>query len=407
MTLLAATSLAAGCQSADTTGFSLEAMLRSQPERFGTVMQDPRKYRVQIVYSQIDRDADNTPTFTTYSFRADPAEYFYPASTVKLPTALLALEKINQLNVNGLDRDTTMLTDIATDMQTPAVADATSPTGLPSIGHYIRKVLLVSDNDAFNRLYEFVGQQPLNEALQRKGYNDSRIVHRLSIARNDDENARTNPIVFVAGDTVIHRQEAAVSNVKFTPDQPVELGVAEIIDGERIEQPKDFSVNNKFAVQDQHEVIKAVMFPNDVAKKRAFDLTDDDYRFLYANLSGYPGDSGIEAYADAERYPEGYVKFFMFGGDADTIPDNLRIFNKVGDAYGFLTDTAYIVDFDSGVEFLLTATVFTNDNLTFNDNEYEYDEIGLPFLRDLGQAIYERERVRARARQPDLSRFGP
>ena len=95
----------------------------------------------------------------------------------------------------------------------------------------------------------------------------------------------------------------------------------------------------------------------------------------------------------------------MFGGDAKAIPDNIRIFNKVGDAYGFLTDAAYVVDLENGVEFILAATVYTNANETFNDNQYEYDDTSLPFLRELGQAIYEIELARDREFRPDLSRF--
>ena len=95
----------------------------------------------------------------------------------------------------------------------------------------------------------------------------------------------------------------------------------------------------------------------------------------------------------------------MFGGDAVRIPRAIRIFNKVGDAYGFLTDVAYVVDFENKIEFILAATIYTNENQTFNDNEYEYDEVGLPFLRNLGQAIYEVELQRERATAPDLGRF--
>jgi hypothetical protein len=95
----------------------------------------------------------------------------------------------------------------------------------------------------------------------------------------------------------------------------------------------------------------------------------------------------------------------MYGGDAAEVPDNIRIFNKVGDAYGFLTDAAYIVDFDNGVEFILAATIFTNANQTFNDDTYEYDDIGLPFMRNLGKAIYEVELQRERPHRPDLGRF--
>jgi hypothetical protein len=147
------------------------------------------------------------------------------------------------------------------------------------------------------------------------------------------------------------------------------------------------------------------MFPQYVTEQRRFRLTEDDYRFVYRNMSAYPGKSGIAEYSDPEQYPDGYVKFLMYGGSAATIPDSIRIFNKPGDAYGFLTDCAYIVDFEHGVEFLLAATIFTNENETFNDDTYEYEEIALPFLRDLGMAIYEIERARQREYAPDLSRF--
>ena len=84
----------------------MEQLLHSQPKRFATVTADPDKYRVQIIYTQIDRDAANRPSFTSYTYGVDPARYFYPASTVKLPTALLALEKVNDLAIPGLTRDT-------------------------------------------------------------------------------------------------------------------------------------------------------------------------------------------------------------------------------------------------------------------------------------------------------------
>jgi len=74
--------------------------------------------------------------------------------------------------------------------------------------------------------------------------------------------------------------------------------------------------------------------------------------------------------------------------------DNIRIFNKVGDAYGTLTETAYIQDRTSNVEFLLTATVHVNENKIFNDNVYEYDSIGFPFMAGLGRAILRYEQMK-------------
>jgi hypothetical protein len=384
---------------------SLESLLVSQPERFATVMQDPEKYRVQIMYTQIDRDAAHQPKFKTFIYNVNPTEYFYPASTVKLPMSVLALEKLRRLNRNGLDRDTTMLTGSAAEFQSEARTDESSPNGLPSVGQYIRKILLVSDNDAFNRLYEFVGQQEINERLRGMGYFDTRIIHRLESSLSEDENRWTNPVQFFNGDEIVYEQDAVYSEVSFRGDQPEKMGLAEIVDGERLERPKDFSGKNAYSLLDQHEFIRNLVFPKSGKPRKRLHLDEADYRFLYRYMSMYPGESGIDAYKNAEEYPQGYVKFLMYGGDAKSIPSHIRIFNKVGDAYGFLTDAAYIVDFKNNIEFILSATIYTNDNQTFNDDTYEYEEIGLPFMKNLGQAIYEVELERKRENTPDLSRF--
>lgn len=392
-----------GCQPDRSWQGSVEDLLRSQPERFATVMEDPARYRLQVLYTQIDRDENNRPSFQSFSYRLNPEEYFYPASTVKLPTAALALEKLNRLNRRGLNRQSVMLTGKAEPFQTEAMFDDTLSTGFPTVEHYIRKILLVSDNDAFNRLYEFLGQQELNESLRDKGLADTRIIHRLETALTAEQNRSTNPVRFMRVDETVYQQPAVRSPVSYLAEQPVLLGRGEIVGGERVEGPKDFAEKNAYALQDLHDTVKMLMFPDSVDAGRRFILSEDDYAFLRRSMSEYAGESGIPAYADPLVYPDGYVKFLMFGGDEPDIPRHLRIFNKVGDAYGFLTDAAYIVDFDSGVEFLLAAMIYTNENQTFNDNVYEYDTIGFPFLRDLGQAIYEVELARDRRYPPDLS----
>jgi hypothetical protein len=230
-------------------------------------------------------------------------------------------------------------------------------------------------------------------------------MHRLEIARTVEENQHTNPVVFIGDDAVVYEPAAASSDVEYVAEAPILLGKAEVVDGDLLERPKDFAEKNAYALQDQHDVIRALMFPDSAPENQRFGLSEDDYRFVYRYMSMYPGESGIDEYSDTGKYPEGYVKFLMFGGDAADIPDNIRVFNKVGDAYGFLTDAAYVVDFENGVEFILAATVYSNANETFNDNNYEYDDVGMPFLRALGQAIYDVELTRPRPHIPDLSRF--
>src|SRR5690606_6423983 len=108
--------------------------------------------------------------------------YFYPASTVKLPIALLAMEWLEEQDVEGLNLETIMLTDSVRPSQLPAISDSSSQSGLPSIGHYIKKILLVSDNDAANRLYELLGLDYINSKLVEKGIDESVLIQRVGVS---------------------------------------------------------------------------------------------------------------------------------------------------------------------------------------------------------------------------------
>ena len=146
----------------------LREIINSLHGKYSEVLANRQDYGLQVLYTQIDRDQNNNPHWRTWSYNVDSSVYFYPASTIKLPVALLALEKINELNLPGLNSDSEMLTDSAYSSQTKVLFDSTSESLKPSIAHYIKKIFLVSDNDAFNRLYEFLGQEYINKALVEK-----------------------------------------------------------------------------------------------------------------------------------------------------------------------------------------------------------------------------------------------
>ena len=54
---------------------------------------------------------------------------------------------------------------------------------------------------------------------------------------------------------------------------------------------------------------------------------------------------------------------------------------------------------------MLAATVYVNSDGVLNDNKYDYDSIGYPFLYQLGQTIYAHDLQRKRPYTPDLSKF--
>jgi hypothetical protein len=366
------------------------------------VLDSVDKYQVQILFTQIDRNEHMNPMMETFSFNLDDERYFYPASTVKLPVAILALEWLEEQNVDNLTLDTPMLTDSVRPSQLPAYVDKSSMDSLPSIGHYIKKILLVSDNDAYNRLYELLGQDYINQKLAEKGLNHTVINHRLSYPANEVENRFFNPIRFVdkSGNILLELPERTTEKVYSNPERPM-IGRAYYAGDSLIETGMEFTFKNKFALSDLHGVVQRIVFPRSFMETDRFNLNEEHREFILKYMSMLPGESDFPKYEGPDYY-DSYSKFFKFGTDKNPIPDRFRIFNKTGWAYGHLIDGSYFVDYENGVEFFVSAVIYTNQNETLNDNTYETEEIGLPFFAELGEYLYQRELNRKKILKPDF-----
>jgi hypothetical protein len=99
------------------------------------------------------------------------------------------------------------------------------------------------------------------------------------------------------------------------------------------------------------------------------------------------------------------VKFFFSDSEHTVMPPHVRVFNKVGWAYGFLTDVSYVADFEHNVEFMLAATVYANSDGILNDDTYDFETVAHPFMYQVGQTIYQYELQRKRKYTPDLTAF--
>jgi hypothetical protein len=385
----------------------LKNLLESHRELFNHVLNHPTHNEVQILYTQIDRDENNVPHFKSYSYRLNANHYFYPASTVKLPTAIFALEKLNELHIKGLTIKSTMMTDSAFSGQTKVIRDTSSKNGLPSVENYIKKILLVSDNDAYNRLYEFVGREEINQKLKKYGLTGTRIVGRLAIGDKGESTKHTNPIDFYNGDKLVYQKPALYDTNEY-PMHPEHMIMGKGYmdkDDKLVMEPFDFSHNNIYLLADQQAVLKRLIFPELYPENERFNLTPDQYKFIYKYMSMWPTESRHPTYCPPEYYPA-YCKWLFYGGDSlAVINPHIRIFNKIGDSYGYDIDNAYIVDFKNKVEFMLSAVVQSNDDDIYNDNKYEYKTVCLPFMRDLAQTIYQLELKREKKYLPDLKKF--
>ncbi|MEO6882503.1 MAG: serine hydrolase [Bacteroidia bacterium] len=364
--------------------------------KYKDVFLHPEKYHLQIIYTQINRDKDNVPHLKKYFLEPPSKNYFYPASLVKLPFSALALEKIDRLNISDLTKDSRLLIDSLHRCQTKEYVDTTAESGYPSIAQYLKKMLLVSNNKACNRIYEFLSPDYINKRLHEMGYQNILINQRLGGGCDTNDNRFTNPFVFLRNDSsVIYKQAADTDNAAIANCALcTKIGRGFKEDG-RIRPPRNFCDNNYIPFEDENNILLSIIFPECINPSLQFHITESDYQFLYKYMSMLPRESDYPHY-DEKVYKDNFKKYIYFG-TTDSIKDStVRSFNIVGRAYGFLADCAYIVDPDTHTEFCLSVLIYANEKNILNTGKYQYDSLALPFMADLGHLIFNYEQKRTK-----------
>jgi hypothetical protein len=367
-------------------------MLASHPRWFGWLLEAPDAYRVQVLVSQVHRDAQgNVAQVDHFSYRLDTFQYFYPASVVKLPTAVVALEKLNQLRqqgVLGLDHDA-QLCFLEGPHCSPGIRiDTHVCYGYPTLGMYVAKAMLVSDNEAFDRLYDFVGQGPLNQTLHQKGYRSARIIQRFGHRCDPEANRYNNAYAVLLGrDTLWGEPLRYNAQAVRSPMTDERIGQFNYVNGRNVPGPKDFGGNNAISLWDLHRILQAVFTPEAVPESARFELRPED-RQLLRHYMGALADEVPEIPYLSPWWHCCRVKYLYLGGEDERPPSGMRIHNKVGQSYGFLVDAAYITDTNSRTEYYLSAVVYVNRDGVVGNGKYEYYTVGLPFLRHLGRAVH-------------------
>ena len=279
--------------------------------------------------------------------------------------ALLAIEKVNESKFITLD--------------TPFRVENESEKY--TLRDEILKMFIVSDNESFNRIFEFLGQDYINGKLKALGFENTTIFHRLSV--EDSDNLKTKKVFFFLEKDSISYQ---TFNREIDPHQMDGLKKGKKFyndNGELVKKPMDFSKKNKISIDDLHEMTTQIYLPENYNNKNSFKLDKEQKAFVWEAMSASPNKLGL----NKEKYPGNFVKFFVRGDEKenDTIKNTLKIYNKVGTAYGQITETAFI---DSETKkFILTATMYVNENDILNDDVYEYESVGIPFFSSLGKEI--------------------
>ena len=363
--------------SCSSTTNPIELIIKKREPQLKPIYKNKENHNLQILYTKVVRDSLGMPSFIQYDYQADNNVYFYPASTMKLPIVALTLQKINELRNTGIN--ITVESKIL-------LLNSDQITTETTFKDLIAKVFLVSDNSASNILINFLGYNYFNQQMRKKGLNTIVLNHKF----NPDPYVKTDWKIYTLDRDLISKDETQEIIEHNNLDNLLQ-GKFQILNGEKVATPFNIKTKNKASLRDLDGVMKRIIYPDLFQEQDRINLSDQDYNFLRYWMSRFTfEDIGIEYQKDSQ-YFDSYNKFFIYGDSTNTIDRKIRIYNKVGVAYGALTDISYIRDYQKNIEFFLSATIYVNQNQIVNDNIYEYDDVGIPFLAELARQVYKLE----------------
>jgi hypothetical protein len=345
-----------------------------------TVIATPEKYRFQVLYGVVSEGAK--PTLARHGFRAD-AEYFFPASSMKVPITLATYDRLAILRGAGhpaLTRDATIRIHPVTGSAEPYTTTVARETW---------RALIVSDNFSANRLLGVVGHREAHETLWSLGLPSVRIHGGFATGAEVDPAELSPRIEFTVPGGAPDELAARRSNLvpPATDATNLAIGKANIVDGRRVEGPLSFAEKNAIRLRELQDTLVRIMRPELLpAGAPADTASKDDIAYLRHTLGTLPSESGLAGY-DRNIVADYTLSPFLRGIERVRPRGHFEIFSKVGQAFGFLIANAYVVDKDTGRAFFLVASVYANPDETMNDDTYAYDSISFPALADVGEAF--------------------
>ncbi len=358
----------------------LLTFLSGKNELIDHVLNNREKYHLQLVYTGVHGEGDSM-NFSTIDLTT--GQYFYPASVVKLPAALLTLEKLNKLDLSRKD-----ILKINEDLHcgNQKFADLSRQRDI-SFEEMIDELIVVSNNDYYNSLYHFLTPGEINNSLAEKGLSDTHI-YKSFTGCGIDEQLKCNSIEVRRGKDVVYQQELCVLDMgqmikhyDYTDDKL--LGSKHEYEREIVNGPFDFNYNLEMPLDEIHQMMLRLIYPDNFPEHERWNLREEDRLYLIDVLQKYPRELGKKEYLNREKYPDNIYKYILIG---EGNPNGVRTVSKIGLSYGFSTETAYIQN-ESTTDFFLSISLYTNANDIVNDGDYEYNELARPFMARVAKLL--------------------
>lgn len=356
--------------------------LRAADPQWEAWLADAENLKLQILVTELgEGDA-----LTTHEFRVD-AEYFYPASAIKLPLALVALTAMNQrlgfpvhprtrLMRCRYDRSGCEPPPEDEDRERDKDEDGVYKHKKLRVGHEIHKMLSYSDNDSYNRLWDIVGHREANEIAAALGLTSVRLHHRMNAPADKSISTQRVTLLPPGKKAIVMNKRKSDLELAPTPAKHLDIGKGWNAGRKIVDEPMSFASKNYASLRELQRILLSIVRPEH-ARALKLDLDDDQRAVLIKALTARLASK--KHAAEHNPLSPGVLEVFEH--------DEVRYLGKSGRAYGFHLENAYIEHRKSKRAFLVTATVYVNPNGILNDDDYGYDDTSKPLLAALGKVL--------------------
>jgi len=338
-------------------------------------------YRVQIRYT----DIDETNSLNTIAIGEQL--YFFPASTVKLIVAAFVLEIVQTKDLK--------LSDYIVFNQDVNCGNSLFVTNSKkkevSIGEMLEEMLIVSDNNHYNAFFHFVTPGYMKERLDEMGLSDVKIFRSFT-GCNEIEHLKTNSYSVYRNDSLITSFAGSQFDVdefksKYTYSEEKRIGAYNMQGKDIFPGPYNFNYNLELPLDDLHAILLRIYQPRLFTESQCFKLNEVSLSYLKKQLEAYPSQLRNNKFKDGNKYPDQLYKYAIIG-EGKVLTDSLTLGSKLGLSYGFVTETAYVIDQKHDIEFALSISIYCNKNKTVNDGIYEYESIARPVISRISNMLY-------------------
>lgn len=350
----------------------LDSLFRAERGFFDSLRMHLDDWKVQCLYTKIDRTAEGRPRLETFRLNRD-SSFLYLANSVHLPLAALAFQRLQELRFKGIGLSTTMITESAREEQIPAYNDPRWIDGRPTLGRYLCNLLLLHDKNSFNRLYEFLGQEYIMQEFFRSHY-DIRYAGRW-----EEESAETarhaNPVHFYDEKPKMFFEIPPRYHSKKCPlfTKSLDPGPASVL-----------------SLESLHELLCGIAYADFTECSHRLRIDAEGRDFLMKYISQSAAETEYPLFGkDEKKHPR------MAAGIAEY--EGVRIFHTGGTEMGQWLESMLVVDTANDIEFALSLAMHPESKTDVKSIEQ--------FLSDLGLVIYDMELNRNRDFFPDLSPF--